>query len=132
MIALVLLTFLSGIGPLAASQPSQSSADAVLAEALQLVQGGRFSEALRPLRQLNSPNLRGRLSPPWQRRLPFLLGYASFQVGDYAKSTLHFERAREIYPELQDYTLWYLGEGLFRLERFQSARMSLVKTSISW
>ena len=124
VIVLVLLTSLSGVGFLRASQPSRSSADEVLAEALQLVQGGRFSEALRPLRQLNTPTLRGRLSPLWQRRLPFLLGYASFQVGDYAKSTLHFERAREIYPELQDYTLWYLGEGLFRLERFQSARMA--------
>lgn len=124
VIVLVLLTSLSGVGFLRASQPSQSSADAVLAEALQLVQGGRFSEALRPLRQLNTPSLRGRLSPLWQQRLPFLIGYASFQSGDYAKSTLHFERAREIYPELQDYTLWYLGEGLFRLERFQPARMA--------
>jgi soluble lytic murein transglycosylase len=124
VIVLVLLTSLSGVGFLSTSQPGQSSADQVLAEALQLVQGGRFSEALRPLRQLNTPNLRGRLSPLWQQRLPFLLGYASFQVGDHAKSTLHFERAREIYPELQDYTLWYLGEGLFRLERFESARMA--------
>jgi soluble lytic murein transglycosylase len=124
VIVLVLLICLSDVGFLRASQPSQRSADEVLAEALQLVQGDRFSEALRPLRQLNTPNLRGRLSPLWQRRLPFLLAYASFQSGDYAKSTLHFERAREIYPELQDYTLWYLGEGLFRLERFQPARMA--------
>ena len=122
VIVLVLLTSLGGLGFLRASQPGRSSAEGVLAEALQLVQEGRFSEALRPLRQLNTPQFRGQLSPLWQRRLPFLLGYASFQAGDYAKSTLHFERAREVYPELQDYTLWYLGEGLFRLERFQSAR----------
>jgi soluble lytic murein transglycosylase len=122
MTVLVVLLSLSGECFTRGSQPGQLSADAVLAEALQLVELGRFADALGPLRQLDTPRLRGQLTPVWQQRLPFLLGYASFQTGDYGKATLHFERARESYPELQDYTLWYLGEGLRRLERPQPAR----------
>jgi soluble lytic murein transglycosylase len=124
MIALVLFLALGGDCLARASQPAQPSVDVVLAEALRRVQSGQFSDALQPLRQLNTPSLRNQLNPVWQRRLPFLLGYASSQIGDYGKATLHFERAREIYPDLQDYTLWYLGEGLFRLERFEPARVA--------
>jgi soluble lytic murein transglycosylase len=122
MTVLVVLLSLSGECSVRTSQPGQLSADEMLTEALQLVEVGRFSESLQPLRQLNTTRLRGQLSPAWQQRLPFLLGYAFFQAGDYGKATLYFERARESYPELPDYTLWYLGEGLLRLERFQPAR----------
>jgi soluble lytic murein transglycosylase len=118
----VALLCLSGDFQATAAQPSQPSAGELLAEALQLVQVGRFPDALYPLRQLNTQRLRGQLPPAWQRRLPFLLGYAYFQAGDYGKATLHFERARGTYSELRDYTMWYVGEGLLRLERFQSAR----------
>src|ERR671937_776549 len=75
--------------------------------------------ALPSLRQLYTSPRRHELGPVWGRRLPFLLGYLYFQSGDYSKATLHFERARENYPELQDYTLWYLGEALLHLERTQ-------------
>jgi soluble lytic murein transglycosylase len=124
--AVTMIVVLLGLGAefqATAAQPTPSSVEAaLLAEALHLVQLGRFSEAIHPLRQLDSPRLRGQLSLVWQRRLPFLLGYAYFQAGDYAKATLHCERARENYPELRDYALWYLGEGLLQLERLQSAR----------
>src|SRR5919109_3050099 len=122
MTVLVVLLSLHGEGLVRASQPGQPAADAGLAEALHTVQQGRFADALRRLRQLNTPRLRAQLTPVWQQRLPFLLGYASFQTGDYGKASLHFERARESYRALQDYTLWYLGEALLRLERPQSAR----------
>jgi len=124
MTTLVVLLAFSGEYLVRASQPAQPSVDEVLAEALRRVQIGQFPDVLQPLRQLNTPRLRDQLSPVWQRRLPFLLGYASHRAGDYGKATLHFERAREIYPDLQDYTLWYLGEGLFRLERFEPARVA--------
>jgi soluble lytic murein transglycosylase len=94
------------------------------AEALQLVQSGRLPDAVKTLRQLDVPRLQGQLTPTWQRRLPFLLALAYFQSGDYGKATIHFERVRASYPELQDYTLWYLGEGLRRLNRLPSARMA--------
>jgi soluble lytic murein transglycosylase len=118
----VVLLSLSGAALATASRQAQPSTEELLAEALQLVQLGRFSEALRPLRQLNSPRLRDRLTPVWRQRLPFLLAFAYFQSGDYGKATLHFEAARESYPELRDYTLWYLGEGLLRLDRLAPAR----------
>jgi TolA-binding protein len=60
----------------------------------------------------------------WPQRLAFLLGLATFQAGDFGKATLHFERVRDSYPELQDYTLWYLAEGLRRLERLAAARLA--------
>ena len=105
-----------------ASQPGQPSAEQLLADALHLVQLGRWPDALQPLRQLNAPHLRGQLPSAWQRRLPFLLAVAYFQSGDYGKAAIYFERVRESYPELQDYTLWYLSEGLRRLDRLPSAR----------
>jgi soluble lytic murein transglycosylase len=122
VIVVVVLLSLGGDSLATAAQPPQPSADELLADVLQLVQVGRFPDALRLLRQLNTQRLHGQLPPVWQRRLPYLLGYAYFQSGDYGKATLHFERARETYPELQDYTIWYMGEGLRRLERFPSAR----------
>lgn len=105
-----------------ASQQAPQAAEQVLTAALQLVNTGRFSDALGPLRQLNTSRLRGQLPPVWERRLPFLLALAYFQLGDDAKAILHFERARESYPELRDYTLWYLGEGLRRLDRVPPSR----------
>src|SRR5262245_29004903 len=119
---ILIMLSLSGETVMDASQQAQPSSDELLAEALQLVQRGRLSDALKPLRQLNTPQLRGQLKPVWQWRLPFLLALAYFQSGDYGKATLHFERVRESYPELRDYTLWYLGEGLRRLDRLPSAR----------
>jgi soluble lytic murein transglycosylase len=119
---LLVLLSLGGETALAAAQQAQPSSQELLAEALQLVQRGRLADALKPLRQLNTPRLRGLLTPPWQRRLPFLLAFAYFQSGDYNRAVLHFERVRESYPELRDYTLWYLGEGLRRLDRLPSAR----------
>jgi len=113
----VVLLSLGGETLAAASQQAPPAAEELLTEALQLVQTGRFPDALRPLRQLNTPRRRGHLAPVWERRLPFLLALAYFQSGDYAKATLHFERVRESYPELRDHTLWYLGEGLRRLDR---------------
>jgi soluble lytic murein transglycosylase len=122
-VILVLLS-LGGETAMAASQQAQPSTEELLAEALQLVQRGRLPDALKPLRQLNTLQLRDQLTPAWQQRLPFLLALAYFQSGDYGKATLHFERARDRYPELRDYTLWYLGEGLRRLDRLPSARMA--------
>jgi soluble lytic murein transglycosylase len=52
------------------------------------------------------------------------LALAYFHSGDYGKATLHFERVRDSYPELRDYTLWYLAEGLRRLDRLSAARMA--------
>src|SRR5262245_6541984 len=106
----------------ATSQEVPLSTEELLAEALQPIQRGRFSDALKPLRQLNT--LRDQLTPAWQNRLPFLLAFAYFQSGDYSKATLHFERVRDSYPVLRDYTLWYLGEGLRQLDRLSSARMA--------
>jgi peptidoglycan lytic transglycosylase len=106
----------------AASQAPPPTAETLLTEALQLVHAGRFPDALRPLRQLNTPRFQGHLTPVWERRLPFLLALAYFQVGDYGRATLHFERARESYSELRDYTLWYLGEGLRQLDRVPPSR----------
>jgi peptidoglycan lytic transglycosylase len=106
----------------ASSQQGPQASDQLLTEALQLVQTGRFSDALGPLRQLNTPRLRGQLTPDWERRLPFLQAFAYFQAGDYAKAIFHFERAQESYPELRDYTLWYLGEGFRRLDRLPPSR----------
>jgi soluble lytic murein transglycosylase len=106
---------------LTASRPAPFSNDEQLAAALQFVQAGRFPEALKPLQELNTPRYREQLTPAWQQRLPFLLAFAYFQSGDYAKATLHLERVRDRYAELGDYTLWYLGEGLRRLERLSSA-----------
>ena len=91
---------------------------------MQLVQRGRLPDALKPLRQLNTLQFREQLTPAWQQRLPFLLAFAYFQSEDYGKATLHFERVRDSYPQLRDYTLWYLGEGLRRLGRLSSARMA--------
>src|SRR5919109_2639392 len=108
--------------PLAAAQPSEPSPQQVLAQSLNLIQAGLVSEALPLLRQLYTSRRRHELGPAWQRRLPFLLGYLYLRSGDYSRATLHFERARENYPELQDYTLWYLGESLLHLERTQAAR----------
>ena len=122
-VILVLLS-LGGETVMAASQQAQPSTEELLAEALQLVQRGRLPDALKPLRQLNTLRLRDHLTPPWQQRLPFLLALAYFQSGDYGKATLDFERARDSYPELRDYTLWYLGEGLRRLDRLSAARMA--------
>ena len=122
-IILVLLC-LGGETVLAASQQTPPSTEELLAEALQLVQRGRFPDALKPLQQLNTRRLHDQLTPVWQQRLPFLLALAYFQSGDYGKATLHFERVRDSYPELRDYTLWYLGEGLRRLDRLSSARMA--------
>jgi soluble lytic murein transglycosylase len=121
----VSLCFVSAQFSAGAPLPGPQSADEALAEALHHIQIERHAEALRALRSLNSPRLRSQLSPIWQRRLPFLLGHASFHTGEYGKAMLHFERARETYPEMQDYSLWYLGEGLFRLERFGPARAAL-------
>src|SRR5262245_45535585 len=121
IVILVLLTLCGGTLA-TAPQQVQRATEELLSEALRFVQLGRFTDALRPLRQLNRPDLRGQLTPVWQRRLPFLLGLAYFQSGDYSKATLHFERVRENYPELRDYTLWYLGEGLLQLERLPAAR----------
>jgi soluble lytic murein transglycosylase len=112
---------------LVAAQPSQASAQQLLAQSLNLVQAGLVTEALPSLRQLYASPSRHELDPVWQRRLPFLLGYLYIRSGDYSKATLHFERARENYPELQDYTLWYLGESLLHLERTQAAR-----TAFQW
>ena len=106
------------------SQPTQPSTKELLAEALQFVQRGQLPDALKPLRQLNARRLDDELPPMWQPRLTFLLGLAYFQSGDFAKATLFFERVRDGYPELQDYTLWYLAEGLRRLDRLPSARMA--------
>jgi TolA-binding protein len=106
----------------AASRAPPPTAETLLTEVLQLVQAGRFPDALRPLRQLNTPRFQGHLTPVWERRLPFLLALAYFQVGDYGRATLHFERARESYSELRDYTLWYLGEGLRQLDRVPPSR----------
>jgi soluble lytic murein transglycosylase len=121
---LLVLLSLGGQAAVAASRPAQPSSDELLAAALQFVQRGRFADALEPLRQLNSPQLRDHLTPAWQQRIPFLLAFAYFQSGDYPKATLHFERVRDTYPEVQDYTLWYLGEGLRRLSRLPPARMA--------
>ena len=107
-VILVLLS-LGGETVMAASQQAQPSTEELLAEALQLVQRGRLPDALTALRQLNTLQLRDQLTPMWQQRLPFLLALAYFQSGDYGKATLHFERARDSYPELRDYTLWYVG-----------------------
>ena len=85
------------------------------------VDSPRRAHCLAPAQHLQ---LRDQLTPVWQQRLPFLLALAYFQSGDYGKATLHFERARDSYPELRDYTLWYLGEGLRRLDRLPSARMA--------
>ncbi len=123
----VVLLSLDGELLAAASQQGPQAVEQALAEALQLVQTGRFSDALDPLRRLNTHRPRGHLTPVWERRLPFLLGLAYFQSGDEAKAILHFERARESYPELLDYTLWYLGEGLRRLDRVASSR-----TAFQW
>src|SRR5262245_51027379 len=120
-VMLVLLS-LGGETALAASQQARPTSDGLVVTALQLVQHGRFPEALEPLRQLHTSPLRSQLTSAWQRRLPFLLGFAYLQTGDYSKATLHFERVRESYPELKDYTLWYLGEGLRRLDRLAAAR----------
>jgi peptidoglycan lytic transglycosylase len=122
----VILVFLGmgGETVLTASQPAPLSTDKLLAGALQLVQRGRFPDALKPLQELNTLRLRDQLTPAWQQRLPFLLALAYFQSEDYGKATLHFERVRDSYPELRDYTLWYLGEGLRRLNRLSSARMA--------
>jgi soluble lytic murein transglycosylase len=106
----------------ASSRQGPQAADQLLTEALQLVQSGRFSDALGPLRQLNTPRLRGQLTPVWERRLPFLQAFAYFQAGDYAMAILHFERVPESYLELRDYTLWYLGEGFRRLDRIPPSR----------
>src|SRR5919198_2640975 len=122
VVSLALLMGLLGQHPLVTAQPSEPSPQQVLAQSLNFVQAGLVTEALPSLRQLYTSPRRHELGPVWGRRLPFLLGYLYFQTGDYGKATLHFERARESYPELQDYTLWYLGEGLRRLERPQSAR----------
>jgi soluble lytic murein transglycosylase len=121
---ILVLHGLGGGTALAASQPAPLSTDELLAGALQLVQRGRFPDALKPLQELNTFRLRDQLTPGWQQRLPFLLALAYFQSGDYGKATLHFERVRDSYPELRDYTLWYLGEGLRRLNRLSSARMA--------
>jgi soluble lytic murein transglycosylase len=127
VVGLALLMGLLCQHPLAAAQPSQASVQQILAQSLNLVQAGLVSEALPALRQLNTSPFRHELSPLWQRRLPFLLGYLYFRSRDYSKATLHFERARENYPKLQDYTLWYLGESLLYLERTQAAR-----TAFQW
>jgi soluble lytic murein transglycosylase len=118
----VVLLSLHGKSLETATQQGPQAAEQVLTEALQLVHADRFSDALGLLRQLNAPRLRGQLPPVWERRLAFLVALAFFQSGDHAKAVLHFERAREIYPELRDYTLWYLGEGLRRLDRVLPSR----------
>jgi soluble lytic murein transglycosylase len=122
VVGLALLMGLLCQHPLAAAQPSEPSPQQVLAQSLSFIQAGLVTEALPALRQLYTSPRRHEMGPIWQRRLPFLLGYLYFQSGDYSKATLHFERARENYPELQDYTLWYLGEALLHLERTQAAR----------
>jgi soluble lytic murein transglycosylase len=122
IIVVAVLLSLDGATLAASFQQGPQAAEQVLTEALQLVQSGRFSDALGPLRQLNTRRLRDHLTPAWERRLPFLLAVAYFQSGDDAKAVLHFEHARESYPELRDYTLWYLGEGLRRLDRIPSSR----------
>ncbi len=121
---ILLLVYLGGETVLVDSQPTQPSTKELLAEALQLVQRGQLPDALKPLRQLNTPRMSDELPLVWQQRLTFLLGLAYFHSGDYGKATLHFERVRDGYPELQDYTLWYLAEGLRRLDRLPSARMA--------
>jgi soluble lytic murein transglycosylase len=122
VIVVVILLSLSGETLVAAPQQASPSAEEHLAEALQLVQLDRFPDALQPLRRLNTPRLRGQLTPVWERRLAFLLAFAYFRSGDYGKATLHFERVRESYPELRDYTLWYVAEGLRRLDRLAASR----------
>jgi soluble lytic murein transglycosylase len=121
----VLLFYLLTGYPLQAMQMPQVPAERLLGEALQLIQSGHSQAALTPLRQISTAPLYNDLSPTWQRRLPFLLGYHYLQTGDFSKATLYLERAREEYPELQDYTLWYLAEGLLRLNRLQGARTAL-------
>ena len=105
-----------------AASSAPPSPERSLADALLFVQTGRFEEALLPLRQLYAPPLRDALTPQWQRRLPFLLGYAYFRTGDYRRAALHLEQARAGYPELRDYTLWLLGEALLHLGRAPQAR----------
>ena len=60
---------------LVAAQPSQASAQQLLAQSLNFVQAGLVTEALPSLRQLYASPSRYELGPAWQRRLPFLLGY---------------------------------------------------------
>ncbi len=119
-----LLVWLGGEPVLVASQQAQPATEELLAQALQLVQRGQLPDALKALRQLNSPRPHDELPAMWQPRLTFLLALAYLQSGDYGKATIHFERVRDGYQELQDYTLWYLGEGLRQLDRLPSARVA--------
>ena len=121
---MLFMVCLGGETVLVASQQTQPATEELLAEALRLVQRGQLPDALKPLRQLNTRRLHDELLPVWQQRLTFLLALAYFQSGDYGKATLHFERVRDGYPVLQDYTLWYLAEGLRRLDRLPSARVA--------
>lgn len=109
----------------AALQPSPSSAQHLLTEGLQRLQDQQWTEALSHLRQAHAPQFRQHLSSTWQQRLPFLLGYLYFKIGDDNKAVLHLEHARESVPVLRDYTLSYLGQALLRLDRLPAARAAL-------
>ncbi|MBI3329770.1 MAG: tetratricopeptide repeat protein [Nitrospinae bacterium] len=118
------LMYLLGEPLAGAAQPESSSAERILAETLHLIQVGRLKDALVPLQELYTAPLREAISPDWQRRLPFLLGYLSFQTGDSSEAVRHLQDAGEIYPELQDYTVWYLGQALVHLGRMQQAQVA--------
>jgi soluble lytic murein transglycosylase len=111
---------------MAASPPATpASAQQLLSQGLQYLQEQQWAEALAAFRQAYTPSLRQHLPPTWQQRLPFLLGYLYVRTGEDSKATLHLERARESLPALRDYTLWYLGQALLRLNRLQPARAAL-------
>lgn len=121
---LLVLCWVNQVGA-APLQPSPSSAQSLLTEGLQRLQDQQWAEALSLLRQAYAPQMRQHLAPSWQQRLPFLLGYLYFRTGEDAKATLYLERARESLPVLRDYTLWYLGQALIRLDRLSAARGAL-------
>jgi soluble lytic murein transglycosylase len=119
------LTAVFGLLGQLAGEPSPPAASPALAETLALVQQRRLSEAVEALRRWSAAQDAAQLSPAWQQRLPFLMGYLLFHLGDYGKALLYLEQAREHYPALQDYVLWYVGQCLLRLERFAAARTAL-------
>ena len=87
---------------LVASQQTQPATEELLTEALRLVQRVQLpgAQAITPAQ--HPPTSDDELLPVWQQRLTFLLALAYFQSGDYGKATLHFERVRDGYPELED------------------------------
>jgi soluble lytic murein transglycosylase len=122
-----LTIMLCWFGQLAAASlpPAPPPAQQPLTEGLRHLQERQWAEALPVLRQAYTPPYRQHLPPLWQQRLPFLLGYLYFRTGDDNKATLHLERARESFPTLRDYSLWYLAQALLRLNRLTPARAAL-------